>query len=333
MTFSQQPRSPLGLTACGRGVCATVQVAAWSRGFRIEGMKSRASRFTRPLRSLAALGGLVVLVGAAACAVRADRTDSTEGEGAQPLAEQADEGERARHRHHHAPLRRVFEAVLEQGDLSAEQDATVREIQAELQVDREAKRLGREKFKAAAVGIVRSGTADSEQFERAVEQATAAIEERMDVHSDALLELHAILDTDQRVAVADGLRERIAKRFGERKQAHRKKGIKRVVSYLMLSPLQLDKLKAMRQELMGPTKRLRPSRDELEALVAAFEGDEFEKALDAFQDEKIDILKKRLARAGEHTDTVLTLLDDGQRELLADLIERGPKAVFQAEQQ
>ena len=89
----------------------------------------------------------------------------------------------------------------------------------------------------------------------------------------------------------------------------------------------------MHQELMGPTKRLKPSRDELESLVTAFEGDEFEQALDGFQAEKIAILHKRLARAGEHTDTVLTLLDDGQRELLADLMERGPKAVFQAEPQ
>jgi len=331
MAWSRRTRSPLGLAAGGGQVWATVLVAVRCSGPKLEGMKSRDRRFTRPFRTLAALGGLVVLVGSAACAVRADRTDSTEGGAAQPVVEQADEAEQTRHRHHHAPLRRVFEAVLEHGDLTAEQDETVREIQADLQVDREAKRLGHEKFKAAAVGIVRSGSADSEQFDRAIEQATAAIEERMDAHSDALLELHAILDADQRVAIADALRERIARRFGERKKAHRNKGIKRVVSYLMLSPLQLDKLKAMHEELMGPTKRLRPSRDELESLVAAFEGDEFEEALDAFHDEKIAILKKRIARAGEHTDTVLTLLDDGQRELLADLIERGPKSVFQAE--
>ncbi|MBW2527235.1 MAG: hypothetical protein JRI23_23845 [Deltaproteobacteria bacterium] len=239
-----------------------------------------------------------------------------------------------RHHHHHKPLRVVFEAALEHGDLSAVQAATVREIQADLRSDREERRARREKLRAAAVEVVRSGTADSKQFEQAVQKATAAIEERMQAHSDALIELHAILDVDQREGVADALRARLEKRFGERRaKKHRhRKGLERIVAYLMLSQLQIDELRAMHRELMGPEKRLRPTREELESLVTAFEGDQFEAALESFQKGKVALLNEHIARAGEHTDTVLAILDAGQRALLADLIERGPRGVLLAEQ-
>jgi hypothetical protein len=43
-------------------------------------------------------------------------------------------------------------------------------------------------------------------------------------------------------------------------------------------------------------------------------------------------MREHIAHAGENTDAVLTLLTDGQRDLLADLIDRGPRQVLLGEQ-
>lgn len=293
-------------------------------------MTIRTRLFTRPVRTLVALVGVVALGGAAACAAKTDATDQADRAAAQPLA---DADHHHGHRHHHRPVRALFRAVLEHGDLSADQEAIIDAIRDDLRAGREARHERREQLRQAASEIVRAGSADTAAFDRAIDQATAALEDRMRTYNDAALEVHAILAADQRAAVADALRARIAERFGERRDRHRRKGLERIVAYLMLSQLQLDELRAMHREIMGPEQRLRPSRDELEALVTAFEGDDFETELLAFQRAKVRILNERLASAGEHTDTALAVLDEGQRALLADLIERGPRAVLLGEEQ
>lgn len=279
-------------------------------------------------RRVAALVGVAALLSAGACTVRTDRTQQPDRSPTQEATEQVAEGADEHHRHHHhRPLRVVFETVLEHGDLTAEQAETVEAIRADLRFGREAKGRMKKQMRSAAIDIVRSGTADSEQFDQTVDQAAAAIEERMSAHGDAMKELHAILDADQRAAVADILRQRIDERWGKHHRHRHKKGLKKLATHLMLSHFQITKLKALHQQLAGEGKRLKPSREELMALVDAFEGEDFDQAVDEFHREKMAMLHARLSRAGEVTDTVLSLLSSGQRDLLADLIEHGPRAI------
>jgi len=269
----------------------------------------------------------LVLAGAAACATTVDDRAQQQDEIA------AKELSAGHGRHFRGPVNVVIEAARAHGNLSAEQERTLTAIARELEEDRESRRELGEKLRTSAVAIVRSGTADSTEFDQSVEQAVGAVEARMQRSADALEEIHGTLDTEQRAAVAAALRiqidERLARKHGDRK--HRS-GFKRFTEHLMLSPVQIEKLKAMKKELLGEKERLRPSREELLQLVAAFEGDDFRAALNAFRTKKAAVLRDRLADAGERTDTVLSLLTPAQRELLADLIKDGPSRVMLGDQ-
>ena len=104
-----------------------------------------------------------------------------------------------------------------------------------------------------------------------------------------------------------------------------KKGFRRLVSYLVLSSFQIKQLQAIKKELLGEKKHLRPSRDELLALVDAFEGEDFSSTLDSFRARKLAILRDRVTHAGSRTDTVLSVLTPEQRDLLADSDSRRPE--------
>jgi hypothetical protein len=144
--------------------------------------------------------------------------------------------------------------------------------------------------------------------------------------TDALLELHALLEPAQRVAVADALHARIAEKRAERERD--KSGFKRVAAHLMLSAMQVDKLKALRDNIGSEPQRLHPRRREVAALIDAFKTEAFADSIEQFEADKRAILRERLADGRQHADTAMAILSDGQRDLLADLIERGPKAVL-----
>jgi hypothetical protein len=88
---------------------------------------------------------------------------------------------------------------------------------------------------------------------------------------------------------------------------------------------------AIKKELVGDGQKLRPSRDELDALVDAFEGDDFRTALDTLHERKAKLLRAHVGRVGDRTDTVLSIFTPEQRDLLADLILDGPSKVLYGE--
>jgi Spy/CpxP family protein refolding chaperone len=284
-------------------------------------MKSQAPGHSL-LRRLAVVAGAVALVGAAACAAQVDQ------DAPQP------EVTAKEHHRHRSPVKVVIDATLLHGDLTLEQEQTIDTIAAELEERRQSWRGLHDKLKSSAVDVVRSGSADSEAFDRSVAEAVDAVEEYVQQSSDALEEIHAILEPDQRASVAEALRARIDEKFGPKpaKEKHRRDGFKRFVSHLALSSLQVDQLMAIKKELIGDKRELRPDREELYALVDAFEGDHFRAALDEFHAKKSKILRARVARAGERTDTVLSIFTPEQRELLADLILEGPRKVLFGEE-
>lgn len=269
------------------------------------------SHVRRPFVLVAALG-LASALGAAACA---NRVDSVE-EAPVQTERQAWQG----------PVSVVVEAALTHGELTVEQHAAIAAVGDRANVTREHKREMKEKLRASVSDIVRDGTVDSQKFDVVMDDAMRAIEERMVFTAEALGEVHQLLDADQRAAVAEALREHIADRYEQKAKRAEKRGkLEKLAAHLMLTGVQLDELKKVKKELIGERKGLRPSRGELEALVDAFEGDDFRAAVDAFHDGKLKVMRERVTRVAEHTDTALSLLSDEQRDVLAELIELGPE--------
>ncbi|MBK7585916.1 MAG: hypothetical protein IPI67_37735 [Myxococcales bacterium] len=259
------------------------------------------------------------VVGTVACATTVD-------DGAQQKREITAKELRARAgQGHRGYVGVVLDTVRARGNLSAEQAVRLAAIEADLKDDLGGRRELGDKLRASAVAVVRSGSADSNDFDQSVALATGAIAERMQRSVDALDEVHAVLLTDQRKAVAVALRARIDEKFGAKRDdaQYKHDGFGRLAKKLVLSRLQIDKLQAMKKELIGEKQQLRPSREELDQLVDAFEGEDFSARLESFRAKKAKILRARIAEAGERTDSVLGVLSTEQRDVLADLIEGG----------
>jgi len=260
--------------------------------------------------------GFASIVAVAACTNRVDSTQDV------PV-KTVEEVRPARQ----GPVQVVVEAALERGELTTEQHAAIISIRDRFDAERRDRRETKERLRASASDIVRSGTADSDQFDGAVDEALDAIEQRMRITSKALYEVHELLQEEQRSEVASALRSRIAERFERRaKRAEKRERFKKVVGYLMLTDVQVAGLKKVREEVLGDRKDLRPSREELEALVDAFERDDFGAAMESFQTAKLKLVRGRVAHLAAHADTALSMLTDQQRDLLAELIEVGPEA-------
>lgn len=267
-------------------------------------------RFPRPYVLVAALG-LASALGVAACANRVDSTEPPV-----QIERQAWQG----------PVSVLVEAALDHGELTAEQQAAIAAIGDRVEISKESKRAMKDRMRASVSDIVRDGTVDSEKFEAVIDDAMSAVEERMRITADAVGEIHSLLDAEQRAVVADALREHIAARYEKKAKRAEKRGhFKKVAAHLMLTGVQLDELKKVKNELISEKKGLRPSRAELEALVDAFEGDDFRAAVDTFHEGKLKIMRERVVRVAEHGDTALSLLTDEQRDVLAELIELGPE--------
>jgi len=224
--------------------------------------------------------------------------------------------------HHHGALHAVVEASMEAAELTDAQRTEVETIRDRFHTDRETREKMRDEMRATLSDIVRDGTTQTERFDAAVERAATTIEARIEQRSEAVKDVHALLTPEQRVAVAEVLRERVDQKWGKRRRA-RHEGLKTFATKLALTPDQVAELEKVRDRVMGQSKRLRPTAEELYDLIAAFETDDFAAELDDFHAEKAPLLREKLAHAGEHADDVLAILENGQREVLADIIDQG----------
>lgn len=272
-------------------------------------------------RRVLAFSAAAVLIGVVACAARVGDPGQKQDVQATALAEHGA-------RQLHGPVSAVLAATRAHGQLTASQARRLSTIESELRVARGGRRAMHERLRSSAAAVVRSGTADSAAFHRSVDDALRVFTQRADAATNALEELHAVLKPAQRKAVAAALRARIDEKYGRLHRGRHHRALQRLASYLMLTPRQVDQLRALRRQLFGEKKHLRPSRAELTALVDAFEGDNFDSALEAFRADKLAILRQRVAHAGERTDTLLAIFTPAQRDLLADLILDGPGKVL-----
>lgn len=271
-------------------------------------------------RLVLTLVGAVALVGAAACAAKVERQED--------VAAQQAKAERQ-----WSPVKVVIDAARVHGNLSIAQEDTLDAIEVELDANHESCAAMREKFRGTAAAMVRSGTVDQEEFDRNVAEAVKLIEERIQQTNDALEEIHAILEPEQREAVADALHDYVDSKFGPKPELEERhpRGFKRFASELMLSALQVKQLMAIKKELIGNKRELRPSAEELHAMIDAFAGNDFSTALADFHAKKRRILLDRVTHASERADTVLSIFTPEQRDLLADLILEGPSKVLLGE--
>src|SRR5690606_27104373 len=155
------------------------------------------------------------------------------------------------HRHRGA-VQVVIETTLEKAGPSEAQRAQIDAIRERIEADHEARAALREELRAAASDIVRAGTAESQQFDAALDRATEAVEKRAAIGIAAVQEIHAMLTPAQRSAVAEGLRERIDARWGKRQRKHHD-GLKKLTAELMLEADQAEALREIRDEVLGQT--------------------------------------------------------------------------------
>ncbi len=257
--------------------------------------------------------GLASVLGAVACANRT----------ADPIATESTQAE-----DHRTPAVVVFDAALSETQLTAAQRIAVTAIADRFEADRSDKTELKRELRASAGDIVRVGTTDSEQFEAAIELAVQALEARIRLTANAVADVHALLDAEQRSAVAATLREHVAERLAAyARRTRNRERFKRVSVHLMLTGVQLDDLREVRKALVKNRKRLHPTREQIDALVDAFEREDFVAVSDAFHAERLSVMREHLAQFGSHADSALSLLRAEQRALLADLIELGPEAV------
>lgn len=256
--------------------------------------------------AIAAVLGLAPLTGVAACA-------SSE----EPPAEPVEEAPRVR-----GPAAVVIDETLDWGELSVEQEAAVLAIRDDLALDRESRAEMRKELQASAASIVRAGHVESPEFQQAVERALAVMEQRMKATSQAIKDIHELLEPDQRALVADALRIRIEDHREKKQLREHDMRFKNVAKKLMLSSFQIDKLKALRTKAKEEHRHGRPSYEEILGLVDAFEGEDFAATLDEFNAAKREKMREHVARGGEHVGTALSFLEGHQRVLLADMIEK-----------
>lgn len=273
-------------------------------------VKTRLS--TRSIWALAAVVGATSAVAGTAC-----------GTAEQPPAETLQQW--------HGPIGFVIDATLEGTDVSDQQAVTLRRIHESVRMDSAKRAQIHDEVKAAAIDVLRIGDADTAQSHDAVMRGATVMERRILEINRAIEEVHATLDDRQRVAVAGVFRDRINQRFGHADaEVRRKNAFVRFTKYMAMTALQIAQLETLRDMLRDEAEHesVHPTREELLALVDAFEGDDFGEAVDAFHARKIRIMHKRFGVAWAHTNTVLSIFNDNQRVLLADLIDRGPMEVL-----
>jgi len=193
----------------------------------------------------------------------------------------------------------------------------VEAIRDRLNRDREDKRQMKKNLRASLVGIVRAGTTDSDDFGRAVDQATEAMQRRVRAGCDALNDLHALLEPEQRSLVADALREQVAERRQARSERDERDGFRKVATKLMLDVTQLSVLERLRDDWRAKHKEVRPSDAEIDGLIDAFEDEDFPEVLAQVTSDKMAIMRDHVASAGGTMQSGLSVLSNDQRSLLA----------------
>lgn len=287
-------------------------------------MTFKAKRTSRTIWTLVAATGMVAAVEIAACGTH----DDVQQEQALELQQVETQ------RQWRGPIGVAVEVALTKTAVSEPQAIALRHIGESARFDAVKRDQIRDGLSSAAIEIVRIGNTDTEQFEAAVSRASSIIEEHLLETNRAFKEIHTILEPGQRVELAAVFRDRINERFrrfeGEHGELHRRSAFKRFAKHMALTAAQVLQLERLRDMLRDENERerLHPTREQLLALVDAFEGDSFAGAVDAFHAEKIKIMRKRVASVGEHTNWVLSIFSDGQRVVLADLIDRGPMKVL-----
>jgi len=252
-----------------------------------------------------------------ACTQRVDPPQEPAARAAEPV-----------HRAHHGPVFVVIDAALALDDLTPEQSTALLAVRDRFDRERRDRRVIKEQLRVSASDVVRFGTADPEAFGQTMDQAMRALEQRVDRSTKALVDVHDILQPEQRSEVADTMRAHIEQRFAQHAMREKKhERFRKIASYLVLTERQIATFERARKNFASVHHDLRPTRAELEELVSAFEREDFAVTLDAFRAKKLQLIRERAVLAADQADDVLSVLTDEQRDLLGDLIEFGPQAV------
>lgn len=227
---------------------------------------------------------------------------------------------------HRGPVAIIVETALEELDLTSDQRAQLQGLFGKPREDADAREAHAARAKALA-DAVREGAVDASAFPR-----PEGKRDRRAAFAKDLDALHALLTPAQRVQLVAALRDRMpaappdGKARGERHGPHGHGGpLGFLLHDLGLTDAQQASIeRALGEAGLGGKDRPRPDFDamkqKVEASLEAFEKESFSAA---------DVLPAPPPGAGPHElvealAVVVPLLDDSQRERLADKIVQGP---------
>ena len=297
----------------------------------------------------AALGAALFSFG---CATGTDETEPTEPteqaqepQAAEPEPKEATkhQGKMKHHRrghgHHGAKGGHLLRAALKYVDLTDEQRTKIEAVADGLKRDRdpEARKARKEKLIAA----IRSG--DVSALSAAPADVEKHAREKAAKITSALNELHSILDADQRKQLTEAVAAKMKKRAQRRAAwgddgdwAHKKLGrrgfgahkIERMARKLDLTEEQRGQLEEARKkaETERPSademkKRFEERRAHVEAMIAAFEKDDFDAKTLGLEQRFAERAKQKVSRKTKHLAVLVPILTDDQRAKLADTMQ------------
>jgi Spy/CpxP family protein refolding chaperone len=286
------------------------------------------------MKHLYRFGFLLLVASATACAAQGPTGESGEADDA--TEESAATDAPAKHKGRGGD--RLIRAALEL-DLSDAQRATIEGLKGEAGFERPA---GMKDFMGALASGVRANAIDEKAMDAKIAAMGAAGAEMRAKHAAALEKLHATLTPAQRKELVEKMQAKMAEKeakWAEKREAgedgHKKWGRKggHMGGHLAFIAKKLDLSDAQKEaakKAIADAGLERPDHEEMKgkfeamhaqkkALLAAFATDTFD--ADALLPEKDGKGKEHLARMVSATKAVLPVLDAGQREKLAQLLE------------
>lgn len=260
--------------------------------------------------------GAVALSGLLAVGAAAIGCTSALGEADDVTAEQSETQAEPRFEQRLATVLAELELTPAQ---RAETDVIVRDLGQALSPVHEAKRAAG----AQLAADVRKGTIDDAAMDAKIGDLKAALTTAKPKWQEAANRLHATLTEDQRETLVETFHDR----FHDRR-SHRRERMEQIADELELTDDQRDQIKdALRAEMRSDRRehareRMRAMRDRVEELVEAFESDDFDAVTLDLGGQALEAVDHGAEVMVRITEIALDVLDDGQRDRLAEIIER-----------
>jgi Spy/CpxP family protein refolding chaperone len=231
---------------------------------------------------------------------------------------------------HHAGTLPLILMSLKEVDLTADQQASIDKIRADLLAKMDPAREAEKDFAYLLADGVAAGSVDHAKADTAIGKLVTQVQGLHDASLTALNQIHAVLNAQQRVKLVDAIQghwEKWKEAHGHDEQddpQHRSGYLLALVAHLGLSQEQADKIKANFHEKMkaSPQDHMHKEvQDHLQAFATAFKADAFDaKKLTGAKAANGHIAKWGATRRARFYEAAAPVLTPEQRAKLAQVI-------------